>query len=245
MNWTMLALYLAPIILLAFTTEAVTGFGSILVIVTLGAQFVPINNLVPIAVPLNLGLTLFIAIHHRREVAWRVLLMGVYPFMGLGLAVGSAIFPWLAQYDLRMPLGVLVVLFAVRELVLLKIGPAESRSLGRPAAGLFQFAAGVVHGIYATGGPLLVYSVSRMDLTKSQFRTTMCAVWATFNTVLLLIFLINGRFGAHEAKATGLLLLVIPPSILFGEWLHGRINERKFRIFVYGLLLLSGLALFR
>ena len=207
----MLALALAPIILLAFTTEAVTGFGSILTIVTLGAQFVPINSLVPIAVPLNLGLTLFMAVRHREEIAWGILLKGVYPFMGLGLAAGTAIFPWLVQYDLRIPLGVLVVLFSVRELILLKLGPVKSRPLGRPAAGIFQFAAGVVQGIYATGGPLLVYTVSRMGLTKSQFRTTMCTVWGTFNSILVIIFLINGRLGIHEAKVTGLLILVIPP----------------------------------
>ena len=50
-----------------------------------------------------------------------------------------------------------------------------------------------------------------MGLTKSQFRTTMCTVWGTFNSILVIIFLINGRFAVHEAKVTGLLLLVIPP----------------------------------
>jgi hypothetical protein len=44
--------------------------------------------------------------------------------------------------------------------------------------------AGLVHGMYTTGGPLLVYALGREGLSKHVFRSTVTAVWLVFNVGL-------------------------------------------------------------
>jgi uncharacterized membrane protein YfcA len=235
---------LAPIVLVAYANEALTGFGAAVIAVTLGAHFYPLDQLVPVLVPLNVIVTGYISIRHRSHIDRDLLLKRVFPFMITGLLIGVVLFPLLRGIALKKLLGLLVVFFAGREFVLL-IGKIQSR--GRPLstakAGIIQVMAGVVHAFYATGGPLLVYSIGRLELPKKVFRPTLCAVWATLNTILVLIFVLKGRINMVSMELTALLFPLLPAGILVGEWLHDRINEHHFRLVIYGLLLFAGLTL--
>ena len=103
--------------------------------------------------------------------------------------------------------------------------------------------AGIVHGIYASGGPLLIYAVSRLNLTKSVFRSTLGAVWFILSVILTASYVMTGKMSAHSLKLILLLLPVILIGILLGEWLHHRINEYRFKIFVFAVLLFAGLSI--
>ena len=48
---------LGGFILLAYTLEAITGFGSIVIALSLGALLLPIEQLLPVLVPLNICMT--------------------------------------------------------------------------------------------------------------------------------------------------------------------------------------------
>src|SRR5690606_37702489 len=65
---------LGVFILFAYTAEAVTGFGSIVIALSLGALLFPIDWLQTILVPLNIAMTGFLAWRHRRHVDRRLLL---------------------------------------------------------------------------------------------------------------------------------------------------------------------------
>lgn len=235
---------LALIILLAYTTEVLTGFGATVVAVTLGAHFYPIDRWVPVLVSLNVFVTGYVALRYRANASKALLLKSILPFMALGLVVGLFLYPLVKGVALKKLLGLMVTFFAGRELFLLATGSrVGSRALTAVQSASWQVMAGVTHAFYATGGPLLVYSVSRLKLPKSVFRATMCTVWASLNTVLIVIFSFNGRINPDSLKLTALLMPVLPLGVLLGEWLHDRINEHLFRIFIYALLFVSGLTL--
>ncbi len=237
-------LILAPIVFVAYANEALTGFGAAVIAVTLGAHFYPLDQLVPVLVPLNVIVTGYIALRHRSHIDGSLLLKRVFPFMITGLLVGVVLFPFLRGMALKKLLGYLVVFFAGRELVLLMgKNRRKGRALSPPKAGIIQLLAGVVHAFYATGGPLLVYSLGRLELPKAVFRPTLCAVWATLNTILILVFALKGRINPASIEMSALLLPLLPAGILVGEWLHHRINERHFRLIIYALLLISGATL--
>src|SRR6516225_8615715 len=86
---------LGGFILLAYTLEAVTGFGSVVVSLSLGALLLPIEQLLPVLVPLNVGLTSYLAWRHRRLVQWNLLLATLLPAMLLGMVIGYLLLPWL------------------------------------------------------------------------------------------------------------------------------------------------------
>lgn len=232
---------LAPIVLLAYTAEALTGFGATVVAVTLGSHFYPIDKLVPALVTLNVVLSYYIAVRYRRGIHRQLLVGRVFPLMVIGVAAGFLLYPLVSGPGLKRLLGLMVTVYAGRELylVLRKTGHGN-RLLGPVATGFWLILAGITHAFYSTGGPMLVYVVGRLELAKEVFRATMSMVWAVMATILIVVFLINGRINAESATISAGLVPSLLLGIVLGEWFHGRISEYRFRLFIYILLLFSG-----
>ncbi|MFP4475248.1 MAG: sulfite exporter TauE/SafE family protein [Desulfatibacillaceae bacterium] len=237
------ALLLAPVVILAYATQAFTGFGGALVALTLGANFIPVAELVPILVAPSVAVTGTLAIRHRRDVDWRILISQIFPFMGAGIVAGLVAWEVLRGLTPAWILGVIVVVFAARQLWLVARGREGAAGLNRLQAGILQFLAGVTHAFYTAGGPFLIYTVSRMNLPKRVFRATLCVVWAVFNSALCVVFLANGRIDSRSLSMTVPILLALPVGVAAGEFLHDRVNEHTFRVLTYTLLLLSGIPL--
>ncbi|MBZ0252829.1 MAG: TSUP family transporter, partial [Candidatus Methylomirabilis sp.] len=109
-------LLFAAIVLLAFTTLAMTGFGSIVISVALGAHLYPIDDLVPLLVPLDVILTGSVALRNRTGVDWPLLARKIGPAMAAGLVVGMVIARAAPGDALRMAFGALLILLSAREL---------------------------------------------------------------------------------------------------------------------------------
>ncbi|MGE8499495.1 MAG: sulfite exporter TauE/SafE family protein [Pseudomonas sp.] len=236
--WALLGI----IILLAYTLEAITGFGSVVIALALGALLLPIDHLLPILVPLNICMSGYLTWRYRRLIDRPLLLRMILPGMLLGTLAGYALLPWLDAAALKRGFGVLILWFAARELWrLYHRAPAPGRTPGwvmRLATG----AAGICHGLFASGGPLLVYALAGSDLDKARLRATLISVWFTLNSVLTLAFLLDGRLlpALPQIGAYAPLLLL---GVGLGERLHRHLNERQFRVIIYLVLLIAGVLL--
>jgi len=231
-------IWLGIFILLAYTVEAITGFGSLVIALSLGALFLPIPAMLPVVVPLNVLMTGYLVWRNRRHIYWPVLLKLILPLMLLGTLAGYVLRPWLGADLLKLLFGILVLWFATRELWRMSRGivitphpPMLSRAL--------TFGAGITHGLFASGGPLLVYAIGGIQLDKSRMRATLLVVWFTLNSCLTALFLFDGSLIPSLPRLVVYLpLLVI--GVLLGEYLHHRLNEQRFRQVVYGLLAVTG-----
>lgn len=238
---------LAAFVAVAYTVQTATGFGAGIVLLTLGAQFMPIPALLPLLVPLSMVQTSAVSYRNRQHIDWGYLLRWVFPIMGGAMllsfwALGSFDAPWL-----KPAFAVMILVLAIIELVNMRIDSlptaAPRDGLSPLGAGVALAGAGVVHGIYACGGPLLVYATGRRGFDKARFRATITFVWVVLNATLCVNYALVGRFGeGHHWK---LLALVpgLPVGMLLGEWLHRRVDERRFKLAVYVLLILAALAL--
>ena len=236
-------LILAPCMMLAYINEAIIGFGASSIVVTLGANFIPIDFLVPILLPLNAIMPATIAFRHRQDIDRKLLLAQIFPFMGVGLAIGVLIYPLLKGVVLTWLLGLIVIVVSSRQLCLIYFKRTGGGAISRLHAGIWQVMAGIIQALYMTGGLVLTYSVSRLRLPKGIFRATLCTVWATMNTILIVICVLNGRLNTDTLKISAPLIIFMPVGIRIGEWLHGHISEQMFLVFIYVLLLFSGLPL--
>lgn len=238
-------LLLGLLVFFSYTAQAMTGFGSIVVALTAGSLFFPIRTILPVLVALNIPLCLWILYKKHSEIDVRFLLLRILPLMGTGMIVGVLLEEQLEGPVLRRLFGVLILGFSLRELYLLffkkELRMADDTQTSRAIGSFWILTAGVIHGIYASGGPPLVHALSRMS--RQAFRATLAAVWLILNGTLLGLYFLNGRFAAEESRQFLLLLPAIPPALLAGEWLHGRVSERSFRITLQGLLALSAGAL--
>ena len=234
---------LAAIILLAYTAQAITGFGSTVLTITLAALFLPIAFVMPIAVVLNLPFCAWIIWRDRVEIDWTLLKRDVLPLMTVGVVAGAASAVSLADINLKRPLGAIVTVLAALELWRL-----YRRVEYKPSATLRKtliLASGFMQGLYATGGPLLASALAGTHMHRSARRVSLMVVWMVFNTGLTIHYLLNGSFTAQTTQASLWLLPLTAIGLWAGDFLHDRVQETSFRILVNLLLVISGAALLR
>lgn len=235
-------LYLAAAVGLAFAVEASIGFGATVVAVTLGALFLPIDVLLPAFVPVNMLLSASLFIRNREQVRWDLLGRRVLPFMAMGLPVGMLVFTQFDETQLRRLFGLLVATLSIVELW--RMGKSSMDATLSPfVERMALLAGGVVHGAFATGGPLAVFVSGRVLSDKAQFRATLSVLWLLLNTLLVIVYGLSGKI---SGQSLGLGLLLFPSlfaGMALGEWAHRRIPMHAFRVGVFGLLLITGILL--
>ncbi len=234
MEWLWL---LAIFVLFAYTVEAVTGFGSIVIALSLGALLLPVSELLPVLVPLNILMTGWLSWRLRHYIDVGLLATRILPLMGVGTLTGYLLLPFLHEQWLKPLFGLLIVWFSSRELWRLH----RNRPVRHPhwITPPLIFSAGITHGLFASGGPLLVYALAATKLDKARFRATLISVWFLLNSSLTLAFLLDGRLRS-ALPAILWLAGLIPLGVSLGGYLHHRVDESVFRKLVYALLVVTG-----
>jgi len=234
------ALFLA--VLLANLVEASTGFGATVIAITLAAHWFAIDFLVPTIIPLNTAVCLYLVCRYHRGINRKVLFNRVLPLVLLGMPVGYLIFRLVPADRLKFGYGLFILGFAGLELWrMARSGPeVVIRPLSASAAALWLICGGIVHGLYSSGGPLVVYYASRALKDKSEFRATLSGLWLILSVVLFITHLAGGTYTLANAKTDAFLLPSLVLGIILGELLHSRLPEKSFRGFVFVILAFAG-----
>ncbi|MBC3765360.1 sulfite exporter TauE/SafE family protein [Neptunicella marina] len=239
MSFTLL--WLGLCVFLGFTAQAMVGFGSMLIAVSLGSLFFSIPQLLPVLVPLNVMMTASMAIQLRHKTDFSLLLKQILPLMLVGMTAGISLINLMSGMWLKKIFAVLIITLALRELWQLS-SHSQPRILNNMMRNFYILIAGIVHGLYTTGGPLLVYALQATNIDKTVFRATMVTVWSILNSVYLLILLWQGK-----VQTVWLEVLFYAPLLLFAIWLgnnlHNRVNQKQFKQLLCILLMGSGTAL--
>ena len=104
--------------------------------------------------------------------------------------------------------------------------------------------AGLVHGIFVSGGPLLIgYLTSRGVTDKVSFRATISTCWVFLNGLILATELIGGDWTMSLAGTA----LIATPFMLVGMFIGGKLcakmSQQLFLKLTYVLLFISGFSL--
>jgi uncharacterized protein len=225
--------------------QTITGFGGMIIALTLGAHMFQVTELVDIFVPLGLLQSCYVVIVDRRHVPWKRLFRQIFPIMAVGTAVGYWTQTQLSGDSLKSILGVLVVVLASKELYAWyrDLQDGDQRPGQSYVVNSAVFGAGIMHGLMATGGPLLVYAMTQLRVDKSAFRSGLCAVFLLLNIVLVCVFFQAGRLQGSDLPDIAALLPALGIGILVGEWAHRKIDSRKFQLLIFVMLLGAGASL--
>lgn len=231
---------LGAIVFVAFLVEAAAGFGSMVVALTLGALWFDVNALLAWLVPVNFVLSCYLVAVGWKHIDWRFLVTRMVPLMALGLALGTLVATRAAQTAwLKPTFGLFVVAVAYWQLR----AREATKALPGPARVAALVGAGVIHGIFATGGPLAVFVSARELTQKATFRATLSMLWVVLNALVLPRLALEGQLNATSLTTSGWMLLPLAAGIGAGEWVHHRLDEARFRVGVASLLLVAGLVL--
>lgn len=234
----LILLVVGTIALAAFTVEGALGFGGTVITASIGAQILPLELLLPAFVPLNLALSTWLVVRGRRAIAWRMLLLEVAPPVAIGAAGGLALWHVPAQTLLSLIFGVFVVGLAA-----LRLASPGDRVLPAPIRVTLLVLGGVAHGLFGTGGPLIVYVVRRQLADKAAFRATLSILWLTLNCALLVNFIALGKYTDATPPLAAAFAIALAPGLYLGEKLHHALAPARFERVVWIVLLVAGLAL--
>jgi hypothetical protein len=232
---------LGCILVLAHTAETILGFGATLIALALGIYLFPLQTLVPILVILGLLQSIWLVARWFRYIEWRILWRDILPVSGAGMIIGILSRELASESQLRMVLGAFIVVVSIMELVYLFVKSAGRGELRWYYRIPLLFAGGIFHGLFATGGPLIVYYASRQLKTQESFRATLSTLWLILNTVLLIGFSVSRQVDLSTLKITALVLPGLIIGIILGNFI--RVRELLFKVMTYALLLFSGLFL--
>lgn len=234
-------LWLGLCIFLAWSIEAMSGFGSIVIALSLGALLLPMDFMLPVLVVLNVLSSSWMVWQHRQKIDFRLLMRSVLPAMLMGTGLGVLLQGMAPDVAMKTAFAVFVLGFALRELWILQRS-AVRRAHPPVQTQMLVLAAGVTHGLFASGGPLLVHALAGRQMDKAAFRATMIAVWLTLNLALAITFFFQGRLLPQLPVIAGFIPVIVL-AILLGSRLHHHLDENKFRVMVYWLLVMVGVAL--
>ena len=230
----------AAIAALAAMTQTAAGFGFMLVASTLGALVIPLPDVVPLALPLSLLSAIWVAYDQRRLVDRRLILRAILPAMALGTTLGFILHGALSEALMRGLLGVIVLGFVAMRLARRGHTPQPWTVWQRTPV---IVGAGIVQGLFGTGGPLLVMAVEGMGLAHGPFRATLMAIWTLINTALVTAMVIDGRYDAPMLWRLGAAMPAVAAGVFAGQHLHKRLSPERFQIAVYMMLALAAAAL--
>lgn len=232
---------LGCILVLAHTAETVLGFGSTLIALALGIHLLPLETLVPTLVILGLFQSIWLVGRWFHYIDWRTLLLYILPLAAVGMLVGMLSREIANKDALKMVLSAFIIAVSLAELALLSTRKSPGGQLRWYYGVPLLVGGGIFHGLFATGGPPIVYYASREFKEQVYFRATLSMLWLILNIGLLIGFLIGKQIDIELMKMTALLLPCVIIGIILGSLI--RVNEFWFKVLAYSLLFCAGLFL--
>ena len=162
----------------------------------------------------------------------------ILAFMLPTVVLGMWLFGELPLPVLMLVYGIIVVLIGIGKLVI-----KSDKPLYKPIRIAALVFAGLMQGMFTSGGPFLaLYSTSALP-DKRQFRATISATWTILNTYMVISMY---RKGMYNENARSLVIYSVVPvliAIYLGNKLNKVMNQKVFLKVVYVLLIVSGLLL--
>ena len=109
---------------------------------------------------------------------------------------------------------------------------------------LILITAGIIHGMFVSGGALLVVYMANELKDKSEFRSTMASVWVILGVFLTITQGHNGLLNSNLIYLTCIALIPALIGVYIGNKLYSKISKEKFSKLTYILLFLSGIVIF-
>lgn len=234
------------VIFAANIMQGITGFAGTILAMSPGLLLVGYNVAKPVLNVLTILSGGYVFLGNVKHVNWKEL-GKIVAWMTAGILAGSYIHSLFAGQEavLQKFLGVFVVFLALQgfyKTFRAAKGAAEPPRES-PAAVLLLPAAGIVHGIFVSGGPLLVSYLTRKNLDKVTFRATVSTVWVFLNTIVLIDDIRTGLWNPSLLKVQLVSIPFLLAGMVVGGKLYAKMSQELFMKISYVLLLISGISL--
>lgn len=253
------------VILFSNIIQGITGFAGTILAMPPSLMLVGYPVAKPVLNVLGLMSGLYVFAGNRKSVCWKEL-KKIVAVMAAGIIAGILIRGFFEGKEqiLYKILGAFVVILSVQGGMKLRAQekkeskfekPASEAMEGQTAEGktakgdsfvpyLILGLAGIVHGIFVSGGPLLIGYLTRKVRDKVSFRATISTVWVFLNSLILIDDIRAGLWSIELLKIQLISVPVLLAGMFLGGKLYARMSQRLFMMITYILLFISGVLLF-
>jgi len=241
-------LLLGVVVLVTHCLEGITGFGCTVLALPFVVLLLGIKTAVPVLVVLAWLLAGYIIFRSHPHIKWKEFLFIVI-HVGIGLPLGILIFDSFSPHVLKVILSAFMVFVGMHGFF--KTHKSKEALLNGTVSAAVRktflmrgilFLGGVIHGAFGSGGPFVVIYASKALDNKTLFRVTLCLLWLTLNTIMMIKWTASGDvWSAEIGRYIGFSLPFLIGGMLLGDYLHHKVNEYYFKLLVYFVLVCSGL----
>lgn len=234
-------------IFFTFGVEGIAGFGSTVMALPFVIMLIGLKDAVPLLSALNLLLALYLIIRSYRNIVLREYLF-IVANVAAGVLAGLCMMDYLPQKIMISLLVLFTLAVGARGLVCTLKN--STSSIENPTGKknilscLTLFAGGIFQGAFASGGPLVVIYAAKAIPAKTTFRATLPLLWLTTNLFMNIKWIIDGDVWDKELFIRSLWVLpFVIGGMVTGDYLHWKVDQKKFTILVYSLLVVVGIIL--
>lgn len=162
----------------------------------------------------------------------------IFVCMIIGMTAGVWIYSQFPLKQLLVAYGIMIIVIALKKLISKN---QNEKQLPQWFMICILLAAGVIHGMFVSGGALLVVYATLVLKDKEEFRATVALIWVTTGFYITIPQALTGGFNSHVLSL--LIVGVIPvfAGTFIGTKMVKKISQDVFMNITYILLLLSGI----
>lgn len=228
--------------------HGITGFAGTVLAMPFSIMLVGYATAKPVLNWLGLVAGLYVFAGNRQHVNWKEL-KKIVLVMAIGILCGTFLKGFFIgtsrEKVIYIALGLFIIFLSVNGLIkCFKPKKEEDKPVKvSPLHNLLLAAAGLVHGIFVSGGPLLIGYLTSRVTDKTSFRATISTCWVFLNGLILATELIGGDWSMSLATTA----LISTPFMLVGMFIGGKLcakmSQQLFLKLTYVLLFISGFSL--
>ena len=225
------------VILIANTIQVLTGFAGNMLAMPFSIRLIGVNEAKTVLNVFTLVACVYIWLKNRAYINKKVFTK-IIIFMVIGMLLGI----WLFEI---IPINTLLTVYAILIILIALYKMFSKREVSVPDFFMVFviLIAGIIHGMFVSGGALLViYAVSVLK-DKKEFRATLAPVWVILAIILMFTHAKSGFYTPNTITLIGFSMIPLVISIWLGNKLFDKINQAMFLKVTYVLLLISGLSL--
>lgn len=225
------------IILITNIIQGITGFAGTVLAMPFAILLLGIEVAKPVLNITTLIACILIVFESYKNIVWKECFKMI-AIMFIGVLIGEYIYR-IFPVDLLLNIyAIFIILIALKGIFI-----KQSYDLDEKVLIGIIILAGVIHGMFLSGGPLLIiYAVKKLQ-DKATFRATLAPVWIVLNSYLLIKQLLSGLISTQVVTLSLFAIPVLIAAIIIGKKLYEHMSQRFFLLLSYILLLISGISL--
>ena len=219
---------------IGFFFESIIGFGGGLIAYSILGFFLDFKEMILSAFYIGTLASAHILISDHKSFD-RKTFESVLPLCLVGTIIGVYIFSKLSPDILSLIFGILLIILAIRIMFF------DNFNLPKIFRKKLILVGGISHGAFGIGGPFWANALKDDFKNKSSFRTTMAALFVSFNIIRFVQLLLQNQLKAEFFINIAWTIIPVFIAIKLGHLVHLRISENIFKKGIATMTIFAGL----